>query len=347
MIPAQGVTGEPGWRPDFPALGSHDVSTGIPVYLRLTRPDHWFKNVFMLPGVLLALFFRPALATWATFGRVVWGVAAACLIASSYYVLNELLDAASDRHHPVKCRRPLASGAARPGIAWALCAACGAAGLALAFALDARFGVTALVLLAMGALYNVPPVRLKDIPYADVLSESLNNPLRLALGWYATGIGAMPPLSMQLAYWMFGAFLMATKRFAELRVIADREAAARYRRSFGRYTPEGLLESIMFYATLFALWSGFFMARYRLELILATPLVALAMAYYLHLAHKPDSAVQYPERLHRQPKLVLLVLAAFLACALLLYLDLPAWTRWFDPWILPPAGAGGVGAGHP
>ena len=309
-------------------------------YVRLMRPDNWFKNVFMLPGVLLALFFRPALMTWATLARVAWGVAAVCLIASGYYVLNEILDAASDRHHPVKCRRPLAAGTARPGPAWLLCAACGAAGLGLAFALNARFGVAGLLLWVMGALYNVPPARLKDIPYGDVLSESLNNPLRLALGWYATGVGSLPPLSILVAYWMFGAFLMAAKRLAEMRRIGDRALAARYRKSFGRYTEEGLLESLLFYATLFALMSGVFMARYRLELVLATPLVALAMAYYLHLAHKPDSAAQYPEQLYRQPKLVLIVLAAFLACAVLLYLDLPAWNRLFDPWIMPRAGAG-------
>lgn len=310
------------------------MSRWVP-YIRLLRPDNWFKNIFMAPGILLAFYFRHDLLNWTVIGSIAWGFAAACLIASSNYVFNEILDAASDRHHPVKHNRPLASGAARLRGAWMLWATVGLAGLALGFSLNIRFGVTCFLFWVAGILYNVPPVRLKDIPYCDVLSESLNNPLRLALGWYLTGLGSAPPLSMFMAYWMFGAFLMAAKRFAEFRMIGNALQAARYRKSFVRYTDESLMESIFFYVTFFALMSGFFIARYRFELILATPLVALAMAYYLHLAYKPDSPVQYPERLYRQKKLMLLVLAAFVACAGLLFIDLPVWDRLFQPWILP------------
>ena len=74
-------------------------------YLALTRPDHWFKNVFALPGVAFAsllahipfdLFVR----------RLVIGMASLCLIASANYVINEWLDAAYDRFHPIKRNRP-------------------------------------------------------------------------------------------------------------------------------------------------------------------------------------------------------------------------------------------------
>lgn len=308
-------------------------------YIRLMRPDNWFKNIFMLPGILLAFYFRPDLLSWATVGYVVWGLAATCLIASSNYVFNEILDAESDRHHPIKHNRPLVAGTARTSMAWALWIVISLAGVMLGFALNFRFGVVSLLFWLAGILYNVPPIRLKDIPYCDVLSESLNNPLRLALGWYATGLGSAPPLSMFMAYWMFGAFLMATKRFAEFRMIGDVQQAAQYRKSFARYTEESLMESIFFYVTLFALMSGYFIARYRFELVLATPLVALAMAYYLHLAYKPSSTVQYPELLYREKKLIWIVLAAFLTCTALLFIDLPAFDRLFDPWILPPMSA--------
>lgn len=305
-------------------------------YMRLLRPDNWFKNIFMLPGILLAFYFRPDLLNWAAILALAWGFAAACLIASGNYVFNEILDAESDRHHPVKHNRPLAAGAARVSLAWALWGVISLTGLTLGFALNVRFGVVGLLFWVAGILYNVPPIRLKDIPYCDVLSESLNNPLRLALGWYATGLGSAPPFSMFMAYWMFGAFLMAAKRFAEFRMIGNVRQAARYRKSFLRYTEESLIESIFFYVTLFALMSGFFIARYRLELILATPMVAMATAYYLHLAYKPNSPVQYPESLYKQKKLALIVLAACLACSILLFVDLPAWGRLFQPWILPP-----------
>ncbi|MFH1476082.1 MAG: UbiA prenyltransferase family protein [Verrucomicrobiota bacterium] len=304
-------------------------------YLRLLRPDNWFKNVFMLPGMLLVFYFRPDLLNSATIWALVHGFAVVCLIASSNYVFNEILDAESDRHHPVKHNRPLVAGNAKVSAAWVLWGMISLAGMASGFALNIRFGTVGLLFWVAGILYNLPPIRLKDIPYCDVLSESLNNPLRLALGWYATGLGSAPPLSMFMAYWMFGAFLMAAKRFAEFRMIGNIQQAARYRKSFLRYTEVNLMESMLFYATLFALMSGFFIARYRLELVLATPLVALAVAYYLHLTYKPAVAVQYPEMLYREKKLVLIVLAVCLACAFLLFVDLPVFNHLFDPWILP------------
>ncbi len=155
------------------------------------------------------------------------------------------------------------------------------------------------------------------------------------MGWYSTGYLFMPPLSVLLAYWMFGSFLMATKRFAEYRRIADPERAEKYRSSFGYYTEEKLLESILFYVALFAMFSGFFMARYQFELILATPLVAYSMAYYLHLGFKENSPVQQPESLYRCWKLVVIAGGAFALCSVLLFVDLPSFSKLFNPWVLP------------
>ena len=67
----------------------------------------------------------------------------------------------------------------------------------------------------MGVAYNVRPIRTKEVPYVDVLSESVNNPIRLLLGWFALIPDRFPPISLLLAYWMVGAFFMAMKRFAE------------------------------------------------------------------------------------------------------------------------------------
>ena len=63
-------------------------------YVRIARVDHWFKNAFMLLGILLAFFYDPTLVTWGSLGTLVWAFFATCIIASSNYVLNEWLDAA-------------------------------------------------------------------------------------------------------------------------------------------------------------------------------------------------------------------------------------------------------------
>ena len=151
-----------------------------------------------------------------------------------------------------------------------------------------------------GHAYNVPPLRTKEWPYLDVLSESINNPIRLLLGWFALVTGHVPPMSLVISYWMVGAFFMAMKRYAEYRHIGDPRVAAAYRRSFEYYTEERLLVSLLFYATACALFAGIFIVRYHLELILFAPLAAGVFAYYLHLGLLPNSPVQNPEKLYRQ-----------------------------------------------
>ncbi len=125
----------------------------------------------------------------------------------------------------------------------------------------------------MGLFYNVPPIRTKEIPYLDVLTESINNPLRLFLGWFVLLPHKIPPLSLTIAYWMAGAFFMGTKRFAEYRTIGDKETAVKYRSSFGYYDENRLLISIFYYAIACAFFLGIFIVRYHLELIFSVPLL--------------------------------------------------------------------------
>ena len=301
-------------------------------YAKIARPDHWIKNVFVLPGILLAYFFYPDLWSPSDIPGILLGLFAVCLTASSNYVINEVLDAERDKVHPIKKYRPIPSGAVNIKVAYVEWIALGIAGAGLGFYLSPHMGWSCVVLWVMGTLYNIPPIRLKDIPYADVLSESVNNPIRLAMGWYMTGLGSAPSLSIILAYWMFGAFLMATKRFAEYREINDPPRAAAYRKSFAFYTEQRLIVSILYYASLFAMFAAVFITRYQLEMVIATPLVAYAMAYYLHLGYKPHSPAQYPERLYKEHKLMAICVLAFIACTILLFVELPGFEQLFVLW---------------
>ena len=182
-----------------------------------------------------------------------------------------------------------------------------------------------------GIAYNVPPLRTKEYPYLDVLSESVNNPLRLWTGWSATGTQHFPPLSLLLAYWMLGAFFMAIKRLAEFRQIADPDRAARYRRSFSFYSERRLLVSVMAYSAAAAMFAGVFITRYRFELVLAVPLVAVFFAYYLDIGLRPNSATAHPEHLYRDLRFSAFALAVFVTCLVLLGLDLPWLPGFFTP----------------
>lgn len=305
-------------------------------YISIARPDHWFKSVFALPGFLFALIADPSLlqepGSWMGIAvSLTLAVAALCLTASSNYVINELLDAPTDRQHPTKKNRPAAKGDVSAAGAITLWLVLGALGVGLAFGVNLGVGISCAVLWVMGVVYNVPPVRSKELPYGDVLSESVNNPIRLWLGWAAAGSILLPPASLLLSYWMLGAFFMAVKRFAEYRQIGDPDKAAAYRRSFAWYTEERLLVSLLAYAAASAMFGGMFIVRYRLELVLAVPFFAVIFAWYLHVGLKPDSAAIRPERLYREPGLTGLTLFTFMLACALLVIEIPALQYVFAP----------------
>jgi len=150
-------------------------------------------------------------------------------------------------------------------------------------------------------------------------------------GWFIAGTASVAPASLLLSYWMVGCYFMAMKRFAEFRDIADQPRAAAYRKSFSYYTEERLLVSIMFYGSAAMLFLGAFAFRYRLELVIAFPLVSLVMAIYLLLAFRPDSAVQRPEGLYREPTLMVAVITCSIVICAALLVDMPFLEQVFTP----------------
>ena len=310
-------------------------------HLDIARVDHWFKNVFVLPGIVVALGTDPFADRHGLAVRIVVGLIAVCLIASSNYTLNELIDAPYDRHHPTKHRRPVPAGRVAVPLAYAQWLVLMLVGLVLANTVSTRFMLSLLALWVMGCVYNIPPIRSKDLPYADVLSEAINNPIRMLAGWFMVTSVTIAPASLLFSYWMIGCYFMALKRFAEYRNINDPERAAAYRKSFRYFTTERLLVSVMFYAAAAMLFFGAFCMRYRLELILAFPAIALVMAVYLHVAFKPNSAAQNPEKLYREPALMASVVGATALLVVLLAVDIPLMQRIFTP--TAPTDRGGVG----
>lgn len=301
-------------------------------HIQIARIDHWFKNVFVFPGVVVALGMDPSLFSASELPiRLFLGLLSVCLVASSNYVINEVLDAPHDRLHPTKCNRPVPSGIVNIPMAYVQWFALMVIGMGIAFQISVAFAVTMFVLWVMGCIYNIPPVRSKDLPYLDVLSEAVNNPLRMLAGWYIAGSLAIPPSSLLLSYWMIGCYFMGMKRFAEYRHIDDPVRAAAYRKSFSFYTEPRLLVSVMFYASAAMLFFGSFLIRYRFELIFSFPMLALVMATYLSLAFKEDSAVQRPEGLYREPTLMAAVISCTLVMAMLMFMDIPLLHEAFNP----------------
>ena len=86
--------------------------------IKLIRPWQWLKNVF----VFIPMFFGGSLLDPSDIRASVLTFMAYSLIASSVYCFNDINDVEADRRHPVKCRRPLASGALPLASAWVVMA---------------------------------------------------------------------------------------------------------------------------------------------------------------------------------------------------------------------------------
>jgi len=119
-------------------------------YVSIARPDHWFKNVFMLAGVLLAIFCHVDFLNVMGISTLVIGFFATCIVASSNYVINEILDAPPDRHHPVKKKRPIPSGRVSLPLAYCEWILLAVIGLGLAATVNWPFFASAAMLLVMG-----------------------------------------------------------------------------------------------------------------------------------------------------------------------------------------------------
>jgi decaprenyl-phosphate phosphoribosyltransferase len=319
------------------------VAAGIRDYIKIARPDEWFKNIFILPGMLFALAVYDTPWTTTLVIKIILGITSACLVASANYVINEYLDAEFDKYHPKKKKRASVVRVIDPKIVYTEYAALAIMGLSIAYLISIKFLAAAALLLIMGVIYNVRPFRSKERVYLDVLSESVNNPIRFVMGWliFVPNVGlhldnrwdvefwnTIPPLSIIVAYWMGGAFLMATKRFAEYRMIGDPQIAGLYRRSFKYYTENSLLISMFFYAITCAFFLGIFLIKNKIEMLVSFPFFALLFAWYLKIGLLKDSPVQGFEKLYtRKYFMTYIVLFTILLCVLM-FSDIE-WLKWF------------------
>lgn len=293
-------------------------------YFVIARPDHWIKHIFILPGILIALILDPS--SEFNILNIAMGTLSACLIASANYVINEYLDAESDKFHPTKKGRMAVVHSLPARYVYLEYVLLISLGLALASYINVYFLGTASLFAIMAVLYNVRPFRLKDRFLCDVLSESINNPLRLLFGWFMVTSITVPPSSLLLSYWSGGAFLMAAKRFSEYRHLVSEvplDALVEYRRSFGSYSEASLVGSMFCYALLCGFLLSAFVLKYRSEYFLTFPFLVTLFTYYVVLSFERDSAVQAPEKLHKNVFLMVTMFLLFVSFVFLTYVDIP------------------------
>ncbi|HEV1996665.1 MAG TPA: UbiA family prenyltransferase [Candidatus Dormibacteraeota bacterium] len=261
---------------DRPGLG-RIVAAG-----RLLRPHQWVKNLLVLAAPLFAArLFEPPVLT-----RTLIALAAFCLISSAGYAFNDVRDAEGDRLHPVKSRRPVASGAVSPRAATTLAVvlAVGAVLLGLLAGLGVALCIAAYIVL-MGTYSTWG----RDRALADVFLIASGFLLRAIAGAAAGPVPASPwflALTLLLALMLgFG------KRRAEISLLGTGQAAGRS--SLGVYSVPMLDQMLSALAAsiivLYAIYAVSIGSRLGSgDMILTWPLVLFGTIRYLQVSHTTD-----------------------------------------------------------
>jgi 4-hydroxybenzoate polyprenyltransferase len=186
----------------------------MPPLLRVLRPHQWSKNLLVFVSLLAGHQINDSRLLALT----ALCFAAFCLAASCSYIVNDLADLRDDQAHPLKCLRPLASGALRPATAAfaAMVLLSGAFGLALAVSLELALCLGGYVLASQAYTFWAKRKLALDIVFLAGLYT-----VRIIAGVVVSGVY---PSFWLLAFSMFLFFSLASlKRYVE---IASRGDAA-------------------------------------------------------------------------------------------------------------------------
>jgi 4-hydroxybenzoate polyprenyltransferase len=246
------------------------------------RPQQWIKNGFIFAPLVFSqnLLNRPLLV------KTILAFAAFCLLSSAQYIFNDLQDLEEDKHHPVKCQRPLASGRLKKSAAVAAMLVLGLAGFGLALAIDRYFFVIALVYIVLQASYSL---WLKHVVILDIFVIAAGFLIRVVAGGLA--------IRVEISHWLLictillSLFLAMGKRRHEL-VLLDRTAMSHrpILREYNTYLLDQMI-SVVTASTLVAYClytiSEETVAKFGTSrLIYTVPFVLYGIFRYLYLIHQ-------------------------------------------------------------
>jgi len=248
------------------------------------RPGQWPKNLLLFAG----LGFGQKLFSPVEIERAAAAFVVFCALSGTVYLINDVVDRESDRRHPLKARRPIASGALSPAVAVAAAVAIAAAALAVAFWLGTPFGLVAVAYVALLALYSF---RLKHVVIMDVLTISIGFVLRAVAGAVVVAV----PISHWLLVCtvLLALFLALAKRRHELVLLAD--GAAEHRPILGEYSPYlldqmiGVVTASTLIAYIFYTFSPETVQKFHTEMLgLTIPFPLYGIFRYLYLVHRKE-----------------------------------------------------------
>jgi 4-hydroxybenzoate polyprenyltransferase len=264
-------------RPDIPRL-KH--------LFKSMRPKQWTKNAFIFSGLVFSRNLFVADKLIATLQVTILF----CLLSSSMYLVNDVLDRDKDRLHERKRLRPIAAGLVTAAQAVAVATLLAVVSLVWAYALGLWVGIIATTYLVQTCLYSL---YFKRIVLVDIFVVSLGFVLRVLVGGVAIHVAISPWLLITTI--MLALFLALAKRRHEITLLDDPQA---HRGILAEY-PLALVDQLITMVTactvvVYSLYT--FLATPNGHLIYTVPFVLFGIARYLYLIHRRDGGGE-PESL--------------------------------------------------
>jgi 4-hydroxybenzoate polyprenyltransferase len=278
------------------------------------RPQQWIKNFF----IFAPLVFSQNILNGPLLAKTAAAFAAFCLVSSAHYIFNDLRDLEEDRRHPVKSKRPLASGRLKKGPAVVALVLIGAAGLAVAAGLGLPFLLLAAGYLVLQTAYSM---WLKHVVILDVFVIAAGFLIRVVAGGVA--------IRVEISSWLLictillSLFLAMGKRRYEL-VLLDKDAASHrpILREYNTYLLDQMI-SVVTASTLLAYClytiSAETVAKFGTRnLIFTVPFVLYGIFRYLYLIHQRAGGGTPESLIIRDKPLLVDIFLWVLAAALIL-----------------------------
>jgi 4-hydroxybenzoate polyprenyltransferase len=297
----------------------------VPALVRILRPTQWLKNFFLFAPLIFsrhlfnAEFFKQELA----------GFIAFCFVSSAVYILNDVTDRESDRRHPTKRFRPIASGEVPVWLGLAVSVILLGVALPASWRLGGGFFACAVVYLLVNIAYSFG---LKRVMLVDVFVIAAGFMIRVVAGALAIAVQISPWLVLCTLF--VSVFLAASKRRGE--ILLTTAAHAESGRSVLREYTLDFIDQVM---TVAAAGMAISYALYTVSertvsmfgtenLIFTTVFVLFGIFRYLHLVRTHGTDDNPTHMLTTDAPLLFNVLAWFVACVMIIYFnDLRSWVH--------------------
>lgn len=279
------------------------------------RPAQWSKNLIVFAGLLFGMRLfdigavLEALSAFAVF----------CALSGVVYLVNDIVDRDSDRLHPLKSKRPIASGAVPVPVAAGAAVTVGAAALAGAYVIGPAFAGVGAFYLALQILYSFA---FKHMVILDVLT--------IAIGFVLRAVGGALAVRVEISHWLLvctillALFMALAKRRHEIVLLAG--GAMNHRPILGEYSAY-LLDQMIGVVTASTLISYIFytispetQAKFGTAWLgLTIPFPLYGIFRYLYLVHQREGGGSPADLLLSDRPLLACVALWALTVALIIY----------------------------